>query len=129
MNEIKEGMKEQYIWINTRGTKRYYSNKQMTVLNREDGPAVEFANGFKEWHVNGKLHREDGPAFEYADVYKSWWVNGLRLTEEEFNDLNKGVVTFDEIAEKFDEGVERRIIHTLPLEPVQLLSTQPEIKK
>ena len=118
MNEIKEGMKEQYIWINTRGTKHYYSNKQMTVLHREDGPAVEFASGFKEWHVNGQLHREDGPAFEYADVYKSWWVNGLRLTEEEFNDLNKGVVTFDEIAEKFDEGVERRIIHTLPLETV-----------
>ena len=105
MNELKECMKEQYIHINTRGTKHYYSNKQMTVLHREDGPAVEFASGFKEWHVNGQLHREDGPAFEYADVYKSWWVNGLRLTEEEFNDLNKGVVTFDEIAEKFDEGV------------------------
>ncbi|MDB4396127.1 hypothetical protein N9Z65_00780 [bacterium] len=82
-------MKEQYIHINTRGTKKYYSDKEMTVLHREDGPAVEFMSGFKEYHVNGKLHREDGPAFEYIGTgieYKSWWLNGVRHTEDEFND-------------------------------------------
>jgi len=30
-------------------------------------------------------HREDGPAIEHADGYKSWWINGTKLTEEEFN--------------------------------------------
>ena len=24
----------------------------------------------------GEIHREDGPAIEYANGYKSWWVNG-----------------------------------------------------
>ena len=44
-----------------------------------DKPAIEWADGYKEWWVNGKLHREnDKPAIEYADVYKSWYVNGKR---------------------------------------------------
>ena len=38
-----------------------------------------------EWYINGKLHREDGPAVEYANGYKGWWLNGENLTEEEFN--------------------------------------------
>lgn len=83
-------MKEQYIHINIRGTKKYYSDKEMTVLHREDGPAVEFTSGFKEYHVSGKLHREDGPAFEYVGTdidYKSWWLKGVRLSEEEFNHI------------------------------------------
>jgi len=27
------------------------------VLHRLDGPAIEWANGGKEWWVDGKLHR------------------------------------------------------------------------
>jgi hypothetical protein len=42
--------------------------------HREDGPAVEYANGSKSWWVNGKLHRTDGPAIEQADGRKEWWV-------------------------------------------------------
>ena len=34
--------------------------------HREDGPAIEGANGSKYWYLNGKLHREDGPAIEYG---------------------------------------------------------------
>ena len=30
-------------------------------------------NGNKAWYLNGELHREDGPAVEYADGYKAWW--------------------------------------------------------
>ena len=44
--------------------------------HREDGPAVEWANGDKSWYLNGKLHREDGPAIEYADGDKHWFLNG-----------------------------------------------------
>jgi hypothetical protein len=54
----------------------YYSDKAMTVIHREDGPAVEYANGDKEWYLNGKLHREDGPAVEDTDGYKEWYLNG-----------------------------------------------------
>ena len=54
-------------------------------VHREDGPAVEYANGSKEWYRNGKYHREDGPAIEWADGSKYWWLNGKQYTEEEFN--------------------------------------------
>lgn len=47
-------------------------------LHREDGPAIEYPDGGKEWWVNGKLHREDGPAIEWSDGHKEWWVNGMR---------------------------------------------------
>jgi len=30
--------------------------------HREDGPAVECANGYKYYYINGKRHREDGPS-------------------------------------------------------------------
>ena len=75
-------MKEQYIRINTRGTKHYYSNKQMTVLHREDGPAVERTDGSKSWYINGICHREDGPAIEWSGGSKAWWVNGKLHRED-----------------------------------------------
>ena len=56
-------------------------------LHREDGPAIEWANGDKDWYRNGKLHREDGPAIEWADGDKYWYFNGERVTEEEHKQL------------------------------------------
>lgn len=53
--------------------------------HRLDGPAIERANGHKEWFVQGKCHRLDGPAFENASGYKEWWVEDKLMTEEEFN--------------------------------------------
>jgi len=31
----------------------------------------------------GQLHRDDGPAIEYPDGRKEWWVNGQQLTQFE----------------------------------------------
>ena len=45
-------------------------------LHREDGPAIEFVYGKKEWYRDGKLHREDGPAIEFADGSKKWYRDG-----------------------------------------------------
>jgi hypothetical protein len=45
-------------------------------LHREDGPAVELANGHREWYRHGDLHRENGPAFEAPNGEKGWWRNG-----------------------------------------------------
>ena len=67
-------------WIN--GDKEWWINDR---LYRKSGPAIEYANGNKEWWVNSQLHREDGPAVDCADGYKEWWINGKELTEEEFN--------------------------------------------
>ena len=121
--------KEQFIHIDKNGNKRFHSDREMGILHREDGPAVEYANGYKSWWLNGVRHREDGPAIEYAngrkewylndkrhredgpaveweDGYKSWWLNGKCLTEEEFNArMNPAELTLDEIAEKFGVSV------------------------
>lgn len=43
------------------------------ILHREDGPAVEWNNGSKEWYFNGKRHRLDGPAVERFNGHKEWW--------------------------------------------------------
>jgi len=59
----------------------YYKDGE---LHREDGPAVESADGGKEWYQKGKRHREDGPAIEYADGDKSWWIRRDELSEEEY---------------------------------------------
>jgi hypothetical protein len=86
------------------GTKRWWLNGK---LYREDGPAVECANGDKQWRVNGKyhrpagpavecanghkrwylngnLHREGGPAVECANGYKEWWLNGVGYTKQDY---------------------------------------------
>lgn len=41
-----------------------------------------------EWkNKDGLLHREDGPAVEWADGFKFWYLNGEIKTEQEFNNL------------------------------------------
>ena len=42
--------------------------------HREDGPAIEYADGHKEWFINGLLHRIDGPAIEFKSGAKHWWI-------------------------------------------------------
>jgi len=63
------------------GDKHWYLNGK---CHREDGPAVEYANGTKHWYLNDDLHREDGPAIEYASGSKEWWLNGVELSETEW---------------------------------------------
>ena len=36
---------------------------------------ANFENDRREWYLNGDLHREDGPAVEYASGEKQWWLN------------------------------------------------------
>lgn len=111
MYELRKGSQlDKISEVNCASCVAYYKNG---VLHREDGPAVEWPNGAKEWHVNGMLHRvdgpaietpegdklwslngqhhrEDGPAFELADGTKQWWIHGVKLTEEELlNRLKK----------------------------------------
>jgi len=49
------------------------------VLHREDGPAIERISETKEWFLHGKLHREDGPAVEWANGEREYWINGRYL--------------------------------------------------
>jgi hypothetical protein len=82
-------MKAQYIKIDECNNTYYYADKEMIIFHREDGPAIEYADGDKAWFLNGKYHREDGPALEWATGYKEWHLNGKWLTEKEFNQHKK----------------------------------------
>jgi antitoxin component YwqK of YwqJK toxin-antitoxin module len=64
------------------GTKKWFLNGK---LHREDAPAIEWGvGGCKEWYLNGKCHRDDGPAVEYASGTKLWYFHGVKLTETEW---------------------------------------------
>jgi hypothetical protein len=99
-------MTPQYIEINSNGSKFYYKDKAMSIIHREDGPAIEWDDGNKSWALNGKLHREDGPAVEWSNGDKSWYLNSVEYTEEEFKKrtAKEITLTMDEIAAKF--GIE-----------------------
>ena len=73
--------------VDARGTRWYYNSANQ--LHRDEGPAIEYPNGNKEWWQNGQRHRVDGPAITRADGSKAWCINGKRLTEAEFNQAVK----------------------------------------
>ena len=52
-------------------------------LHREDGPAIDSANGDEGWYLSGKYHRIGGPAIKWISGYKAWWLNGKEVTEAE----------------------------------------------
>lgn len=63
----------------TRVGKFYYADKARTIHHRKNGPAIEYADGTKEWYLNGKLHRSDGPAIECSMIgngRKEWYLYG-----------------------------------------------------
>lgn len=76
--------KEDGLNIQDDGTRKHYKNGK---LHREDGPAIEWRWGDKDWYMNGKLHREDGPAVNYIDGTKLYYINGEHIkcsSNEEF---------------------------------------------
>jgi len=107
-------MIEYTVKVNADGDKFWYLNGK---LHREDGPAIEYADGDKSWwYLNGKLHREDGPAIEYASGSKYWYLNGKCVTEEEVMDETKQV-DYEEFVESMiiTEGRDRLVENTLGL--------------
>jgi hypothetical protein len=62
---IKNELPELTEWLNEQG-----------LYHRDDGPAIEWSDGSREWYVNGKNHRLDGPAVEWSDGGREWWVDG-----------------------------------------------------
>jgi len=78
-------MGEQY--IQKQGDdKFYYKDPEKTILHRVDGPAFIATDGvYKEWWLNDKIHRTDGPAIEWANGAKEWFVNGVFIFEVDSN--------------------------------------------
>ena len=61
-------------FVRNNGDIEHYQNGR---LHRKNGPAIEHANGNKEWYINGKRRcKNDGHAVENTDGYKLWFENG-----------------------------------------------------
>ena len=88
------------------GYKAWYLNGK---LHREDGPAIEWGSGYKYWYLNGKCHREDGPAIEYANGSKYWYLYGKQLSEAEFNAHPKPTASCEGKVVEVD-GVKYRLV-------------------
>ena len=54
---------------------KFYYKKGTKTLHREGGPAIEGADDYRGWLIDGKFHRTDGPAVEYCDDDRFWFVN------------------------------------------------------
>jgi hypothetical protein len=50
-------------------------------LHRDDGPAVEYADGTQVWYINGQKHREDGPAYIIGGT--SYWYKYGKIHRED----------------------------------------------
>ncbi len=74
-------MAKYYVEANTNGT-HWYKDPEMKIHHREDGPAIEWANGNKEWYKDGKFDRVGGPAIELTDGTKSWYKDGERHRDD-----------------------------------------------
>lgn len=65
-------------------------NKAMATPTKTSKTAVtctKTSHGSKIWEKKGTsiLHREDGPAIETVDGYKEWWLDGKRYSEKNHN--------------------------------------------
>lgn len=63
------------VMIQYTGCKCWWLNER---LHREDGPAIEYADGSKWWYINGQLHRTDGPALDDGN-FKLWYYQGTKI--------------------------------------------------
>ncbi len=79
------------------GTKEWFLNGE---YHRTDGPAIEYPNGIKWWYLNGERHRTDGPAIEYPDGRRYWYLNYKQYTKEEH---------FQYVAEHYPESIRKLI--------------------
>lgn len=79
-------MKPQYIKIDEDGDKFYYSDKEMKIYHRENGPACEWADGDKRWYLNGIKYSEE-KFNEKMKPSKKININGKEFTIEELNSL------------------------------------------
>ena len=66
-------IKKYYVVVDNFGTTRWYKDTKCNILHRENGPAIEYADGDKFWLQDGLLHRTDGPAIERANGDIEWW--------------------------------------------------------
>lgn len=68
-----------YIWIDgIRENVVFEADYSDYNIHREDGPAMDFANGGQFWYINNKRHRIDGPAIITSNGARHWYIHGKR---------------------------------------------------
>ena len=90
--------REQFIYINSVGDKSYYKDRNMTILHREDGPALEIKGGKNYYYIDGKRHNFDGPAItcEHYPIKENYFLFGKEFTKEEFNWIKNEQLSIEE---------------------------------
>ena len=53
-------------------------------MHRENRPAVEYPDGYKEWYDNGFRHRKEGPAIEWSNGATSLYFNNKFYGDNNF---------------------------------------------
>ena len=68
---------------------KYWKNEEGQV-SRDDGPALEYAEGIREWFKNGLRHRENGPAIIWDDGFCLYYLNdNLYFKKEYWKEIEK----------------------------------------
>ena len=55
----------------------------------------------QQWWVQGRLHREDGPAIEYEDGSREWYLGGMPAEESVVMDGEKRAEFLKKLAGPF----------------------------
>jgi hypothetical protein len=53
----------------------------------EDGPAVIYPNGEKQWWQHDYRHRDGGPAIVFGNGNRLWFFNGQQLSKRNFTSI------------------------------------------
>ena len=72
----------EYIVTEDHGKIRWYNENRK--LHRVGAPAVEFADGYRAYWINGVRHRFDGPARIFPSGKEEYYIGGQYLTKDEF---------------------------------------------
>lgn len=60
------------------------TDKYRSVTYPDGTEMLEYPDGSREWYWNDRRHREDGPAVEKADGTKEWWRSGALVVDPEY---------------------------------------------
>ena len=70
----------------------------------QDGPALEWSDGGKEYQRNGYLHRIDGPAVERPNGDDEWYWYGQLMTFDQWLKTNYKISDEDKTLLKLEYG-------------------------
>ena len=64
-------VKKCFMTVDDEGTIRWYKDAECTVLHQENGHAVKYADGTKEWYIDGVKMTEDAFLAENARAHNT----------------------------------------------------------